>query len=100
SDDDFGAGGDEAAFFESSGDANSVQRYATSARFGSGPALVFVPAELVGGRLEHGAKPIIFEVLQAEFERIHTDFVRQFVHVRLARKMISGSGERAVRTLA
>src|SRR6185437_9489464 len=89
-DDDFGAGGDVATFFESSGDANSVHWHTTSARAEAGPALVFVPPELIGSRLKHGAEPLIFEVLQAKFQRIHTDFVRQFVHVRLARKVISG----------
>src|SRR6185312_11240614 len=80
-DDYFGAGGDVATFFESSGDANSVHWHTTSARAGTGTPLVLVPTECVGSRLEHRAKPIIFQVLQAEFERIHPNFVRQFIHV-------------------
>ena len=65
----------------------------------AGHGLSLSPAELVRRSLENRAQPFVLEVLHAELQRIHLQSMRQFVHVRLAGKMVGRSGERAVRPL-
>ena len=62
-------------------------------------ALALAPAELFGGRFENGSQPFIFQVLQPELQRIHLHRMRQFVHVRLARKVVGSRGQRSIRSL-
>ena len=68
----------------------------TLAGSGFGPP----PAEFLGGRFEDCAQPLVLQVLQAEFERVHFYRMGQFVHERFARKVIRGGGQRAIRSLA
>src|SRR4029077_4274089 len=59
-------------------------------------SFLFSPAELVRRSLENCAQSFVSQVLHAELKRIHLQSTRQFVHVRLARKMVCRGGERAI----
>ena len=55
------------------------------------------PAELVGGGVEDCEQTGFGEVLAAEGERVHADRVGELVHEGLAREVVRGGGERAIR---
>src|SRR5205085_2351981 len=59
----------------------------------------FAPAESFCGRFEHGAQPLVLQILQTEFQRVELNTLRQLVNVHLARKMIGRRSQRAIRTL-
>ena len=42
------------------------------------------PTEALCRRLEHRAQARLFQIVEAEFERIHLHVARQFIHVHLA----------------
>src|SRR5262249_14807592 len=65
-----GAGGDIAALLHSTSDSEPVpQRRLAS------------PAEALCRGLKHRAQPLVLQVLESEFQRVHIHGVGQFVHV-------------------
>src|SRR5208282_4809069 len=85
-----GAGRQVGAFFGADGEANAASVAAAGG----------APAEGVGGGQEDGDHAGVFEVFEAEIQRVHFDGEGQFVHVRFAGEMIGGGGQGAVGALA
>src|SRR5262249_20723094 len=89
-DPDFVAGSDEPSLLDSSGDPEAPP----------GGGLRSSPAEPVRSGGEYSFESVFLEILQAQFERVEAERVRDFVHVRFAREMVGGGGESTVGALA
>ena len=60
------------------------------------------PAEGFGGGFKHGAEAGVLgvgQVLEAEFQRVHFQQARQFVHVDFAGEIVGGGGQGAIGSL-
>src|SRR6185295_12985171 len=86
---DLGAGGDVAALLDAAGQAEGALRR----------GLRLPPAELLRRGLEHGAQARVAEVAEAQVQRVLSEGVGQLVHLALAREVVGGSGQAAVRAL-
>src|SRR5439155_22432550 len=65
--------------------------------------LRFSPAEFFRRGLEDRAQSFVLQILQTKLQGVHPamrEGVRELVHGRLAREMVSRRGQRAIRTLA
>src|SRR5262249_3689554 len=84
----FRPSGNVATFFESAADSEPVPRGGLAA-----------PTELLCCRLKYSPQPLVLQVLEPEFQRVHIHSMGQLVHMRLASKVVGCGGEAPIRSL-